>query len=296
LGRKGFAAQGAGGEMQEEEKARAEAQEKAVEKPAASAAEDLAQEREPGNAAGAQENARAHEEQRGLRAKGLPVDDDCGGVNKAGPSMASFALKIMGRFGAGKGRAAEGLRRGIDRFEREEKALRGGVKDAKSQEGPARFFHLLKRNENQDELSSGAARSRRRQVGAAVLCAALLFAAYFAWQKHFGPSEAELSFEDLQSRIPLKVDKYTTITRAEISGGAIELAVEKSDDAFKGMTAAQKEARLDEFGRRARLLCRNKLFRGMISGGRPLHVSLDSSGGGTLRKFTVESCPADPGA
>ena len=211
--------------------------------------------------------------------------------NKAGPSMASFALRIMGRHGAGDGRDAEDLRRGLEEFERGERK-RGGEG---AENGPARFLHLLRRQGGDDDgAEAPRARSRRAQARAAVACACLLFAAYFAYQKFFGPSEAELSFEDLRSRVPIKIDKYTTISRAELADSSIEITVVKADDAFAGLGDAAREARLEEFGRGAQSLCRNKLFQGIINGGRPLHVSLDSTSGRTLRKYSVNSCPADP--
>ncbi len=211
--------------------------------------------------------------------------------NKAGPSMASFALRIMGRHGAGDGKDAEDLRRGLEEFEREER--KGGGNDAEN--GPARFLRLLRRHGGDDDgAEAPRARSRRAQARAAVACACLLFAAYFAYQKYFGPSEAELSFEDLRSRVPIKIDKYTTISRAELADSSIEITVVKADDAFAGLDDAGREARLEEFGRGAQSLCRNKLFQGIINGGRPLHVSLDSTSGRTLRKYSVSSCPADP--
>lgn len=207
------------------------------------------------------------------------------GVNKAGPSMAPFALRIMGRHGAGNGRDAEELRRGLERFERGE----GRTRDGGSDDGPARFLRLLRRHGG-----AGGEPSRRAQARAAVVCACLLFAAYFAWQKYMGPSEAELSFEDLRSRLPIKVDQYTTISRAELSGDSIEITVVKADGAFAGLDDRGREALLEEFGRGAQSLCRNKLFQGVINGGRPLHVSLDSTSGRTLRRYSVDSCPADP--
>ena len=224
-------------------------------------------------------------------AEGKPGASGGDPENKAGPSMASFALRIMGRHGAGGGKDAEGLRRGLEQFERGEKHPHGDSAES----APARFLHLLKRHGGDDGgAEASRARSRRAQARAAVVCACLLFAAYFAWQKYFGPSEAELSFEDLHSRLPIKVDKYTTISRAELAGSSIEITVVKTDDAFAGLDEAGREARLEEFGRGAQSLCRNKLFQGIINGGRPLHVSLDSTSGRTLRKYSVNSCPADP--
>ncbi len=214
--------------------------------------------------------------------------------NKAGPSMASFALRILNRIGAGGSRLARELERGLADFERREREERG--EEEHEAEGPSRFFHLLKRRRDEEEARSGQSRARRRQIATAVLCAALAFAGYYAWQSHFGPSEAELSFEDLRSRLPLKIDRYTSITKAELGDRSMEITVVKTEDAFSGLGEAQMKARLDEFGRRARGLCSSKLFRGIISGGRPLHVSLDFANGRHLRSYSVDSCPPEPGA
>ena len=209
--------------------------------------------------------------------------------NLAGPSMASFAVKLIGSTAGSSGasRIAEGLKRGLERFERDD-----GKSDQTKEESPARFFHLLKK----EPVMNDSTTVRRRAIIRAALCAALLFAAYFAWQKYFGPSESELSFEDLRSRIPYKIDRYTTITRADLTDSSIEITITKTEDAFDALSEDEKEQKLKTFNRGAQSMCNNKLFRDVINGGRPLHVLLKLENGRILGRFNVDSCPGGPGA
>lgn len=209
--------------------------------------------------------------------------------NLAGPSMATFALKLIGSTAGSSGasRIADGLKRGLERFEIDE-----GKSDQTKDESPARFFHLLKK----EPVMKDSTTVRRRTIIRAALCAALLFAAYFAWQKYFGPSESELSFEDLRSRIPYKIDRYTTITRADLTDSSIELTITKTKDSFDGLSVDETEQKLKAFSRGAQSMCNNKLFRDVINGGRPLHVLLKIENGRILGRFNVDSCPGGPGA
>lgn len=133
----------------------------------------------------------------------------------------------------------------------------------------------------------------RRSIRLISICA-LLFAAYYAYNVFWGPSEEKLSFQDLQLRLPLKIDAHTVLESAEEVSTGLELKIVKAPEAFIGLDETAVLAGLDRLASNAVRLCNNHMFQKVIADGKSVKVQLEVSGG-PVRTVVLDSCPLPGG-
>lgn len=152
-----------------------------------------------------------------------------------------------------------------------------------------RFKRLTDRSQkDQESKMKGFFHSRSTS---AYVVAALLFAVWMVYTHFYGTDETQMSFADLQSRVPMRIDSHTVLSRAERSADGVFLTVDKEKGAFEGMTDAEIAAAMDKIAVNAQSLCNNELFNRLVRSGTVLHVSLKSEDGQISRESTISQCP-----
>lgn len=157
----------------------------------------------------------------------------------------------------------------------------------------ARFYSRVQRVRQRMNTEKKKKRFSKQNVQALLVCA-LLFGLWVVWNEFFGPNEATLSLQDMQSRLPIVIDNNTKITKAYEKDDGLHLLIEKSGDEFTNLSEIEATKRKDAFLERARKLCRNELFSMYVRSGKVLHVSLSTDDGRPNRNISLDKCPASP--
>lgn len=135
----------------------------------------------------------------------------------------------------------------------------------------------------------------QRRSASAYVVAALLFVVWMGYTHFYGTDETVMSFADLKSRVPMRIDSHTVLSAAEQNADGVFLTVEKEKGAFEGMSDAEIAAAMDKIAVNAQSLCSNELFNRLIRSGTVLHVSLNSEDGQISRESTISQCPTTQG-
>ena len=157
--------------------------------------------------------------------------------------------------------------------------------------GGARFYGkyqalLEKQQERKEEMRQTV--KRNLKIAFIVIIGLMAYVGYNFW--FGGPSNN--SVEELKAALPLNIDSHTALVRIDDRNNDFKMYFEMTPDAFTGMDAAQKEAKLDAFARNAPLLCKNQLVYSIIASGKKVTVLLEASDRSFFREFSVTKCPS----
>lgn len=156
--------------------------------------------------------------------------------------------------------------------------------------GGARFYGkyqalLEKQQERKEEMKQTVRRNLK--IAFIVIIGLLAYVGYNFW---FG-SPSHNSVEELKAALPLSIDSHTALVRIDDRNNDFKMYFEMTPDAFEGLDATQKEAKLDAFARNAPLLCKNQLVYSIITSGKKVTVLLEASDRSFFREFSVTKCP-----
>lgn len=156
--------------------------------------------------------------------------------------------------------------------------------------GGARFYGkyqalLEKQQERKAEMHQTVRRNLK--IAFIVIIGLLAYVGYNFW--FGGPSHN--SVEELKAALPLNIDSHTALVRIDDRNNDFKMYFEMTPDAFAGLDATQKEAKLDAFARNAPLLCKNQLVYSIIASGKKVTVLLEASDRSFFREFSVTKCP-----
>lgn len=172
-----------------------------------------------------------------------------------------------------------------------EKAL---TEQARIDAGGARFYgkyqKLMETQEQHKIENNQRVRRNLKLVFMVIIC---LFG-YIGYKTFFVPkSDTQTSIEELKAALPLSIDSFTSMVRIDDRSDVFKIYLEVEPEAFAGLTQSQKEARVDTYGKNARLLCKNSLIHSIISSGRKVTLLLEASDRSFFREFSIDKCPAD---
>ncbi len=151
--------------------------------------------------------------------------------------------------------------------------------------GPAALRRLEMLRKGRDRSRGWSRRLRM------FLVVGLLFGAYYLYNERFRGVSFDCELSNLKDSLPLAIDAETTLDSIREQAGEMVLTVYKEQGAFSGLTAAEREARLDGIVARAPELCSNRLVSHVVGEGRRFKVLLKSRAGDFAREVVVGQCP-----
>ena len=114
------------------------------------------------------------------------------------------------------------------------------------------------------------------------------FAGYYAYNV-YTRSDEELSVSAIQSKLPIKLDSYTTLQKVSLDDNSLNLEVVKAKESFQDIK--DLESALNVYIQSASSnFCKNPLFSDMIKKGRRISVLLKSDDDSFSREFVVSHC------
>lgn len=179
-----------------------------------------------------------------------------------------------------------------EKRQRLEKELSGKKNE---EECVSRFATRVRKIREKNSMKKKDTFLNKANIRACVICV-LLFVFYIGYNEFFGPDEMTVAFDDLKTRLPMKIDSHTVLEKAYENDDGMFLEIKKSGDEFVKGSDEEIGQRLDEYLKRAPALCKNELFGKYVRSGKVLHVSLSANEGRLKRNTAVDSCPATSSA
>lgn len=120
------------------------------------------------------------------------------------------------------------------------------------------------------------------------------FAAYYSYNV-FSHDEVTESVSALKQQLPLKIDEFTSLDKADYDSEGLSLHFEKSSAQFTGLPEEAVNSQLDLFMEGAQGLCKNHTVALIVGSEKKVTVLLDADDGSFHREFILDKCKNENG-
>lgn len=119
-----------------------------------------------------------------------------------------------------------------------------------------------------------------------VLIAIICFVAFYFYRSGQPQNDPEIAISQIKKQLPVKFDEYTIFKSLDENIDEIVITIEKSKEAFEGLTKEQREEELKAYLNQSKNLCSISILRQVLENGKNIRVIV-SSGNGQKERVLV---------
>ncbi len=123
-----------------------------------------------------------------------------------------------------------------------------------------------------------------------VLIAIICFVAFYFYRSGQPQNDPEIAISQIKKQLPVKFDEYTIFKSLDENIDEIVITIEKSKEAFEGLTKEQREEELKAYLNQSKNLCSISILRQVLENGKNIRVIVSSGNGQKERVLRVETC------
>ena len=123
-----------------------------------------------------------------------------------------------------------------------------------------------------------------------VLIVLICFVAFYFYRSGQPQNDPETAISQIKKQLPVKFDEYTTFKSLDENVDEIVITIEKSKEAFEGLTKEQREEDLQAYLNQSKNLCSISILRHILEKGINIRVIISSGNEQKERVLRVETC------
>lgn len=123
-----------------------------------------------------------------------------------------------------------------------------------------------------------------------VLIVIICFVAFYFYRSGQPQNDPEIAISQIKKQLPVKFDEYTIFKSLDENIDEIVITIEKSKEAFEGLTKEQREDELKAYLNQSKNLCSISILRQVLENGKNIRVIVSSGNEQKERVLRVETC------
>lgn len=123
-----------------------------------------------------------------------------------------------------------------------------------------------------------------------VLIVLICFIAFYFYRSGQPQNDPEMAISQIKKQLPVKFDEYTTFKSLDENIDEIVITIEKSKEAFEGLSKEQREEELQAYLNQSKNLCSISILRQILENGKNIRVIISSGNEQKEQVLRVETC------